>query len=431
MSELPSILEGLTVPSLKDILSVLTGKDVPGRLTRAELIAQIHEAGQSSEVFRLATRLETVLPRRHTWLFTFSKQPKALDGSSVRKLVSAFRILAVQDDSEINNPQALRPVDFVEDSIRGRLYLKFVHHVKSLNWESVSRTQKELRETIIRHAVIFVVRVNEGIVELRFNGYKQGLATPHHERLAYLTLVREAKSIVEKATSSFLFGLHLHDAASELLANSDDVVATKVVIRPSEGGQIVLDTGEGASARDIPELIRQTFGTTGNVAEIRQALRDSPTDSLLLMWTKYHILTRLAFSDLGTELLYIWRFADKSEDVLDTVLGELVKRYKRQNHQPTAIAKFIEQAEDGKVFLVSYLCQHFRITPEEAIKELEQLVAEKKLQRCFRLRTTKTLHDYPNHWIGNLGDLPERLEDEDGLVFSSLDPSAIEFGYRK
>ena len=134
---------------------------------------------------------------------------------------------------------------------------------------------------------------------------------------------------------------------------------------------------------------------------------------------------------IWTELLYILRFADKSEDVLDTVLGELLKRYKRKNIQPTAIAEFIEQAKDGQVFLVSYLCQRFKITPEETIKELEHLVAENQLQRCFRLRTTKALHDYPNHWASNLGELPERLEDEDGVVFSSLDRSAIEFGYRK
>ena len=157
MSDLPAILEGLTVPSLKDILSVLTGRDVAGRAARAELIAQIHESGRPSEVSRLATRLETVLPRRHTWLFTLSNQPKTLDRSSVQKLVSGFKILAEQGNSANNNPQALRPVDFVEDSIRGRLYLKFVHHVKSLNWEFVTKTQKELRETIIRHAVIVVV----------------------------------------------------------------------------------------------------------------------------------------------------------------------------------------------------------------------------------------------------------------------------------
>lgn len=431
MSDVSAILDALTVPSLKDILSVLTGKDVSGRNSKAELIAKIHESGRPSEVNKLANRLETVLPRRHTWLFTISSPPKSLDKDGVRKLVAAFQGLVAQSNDTNNNPQAIVPVDFVEDTIRGRLYLKFIHHVKSINWEFVTKTQKELRETNIRHAVVAVVRVNDGIVEIRFNGYKQGLATPHHERLAYLTLVREAKQIVEKSTGAYLFGLHLHEAASELLANSDDVVATRVVIRPSEGGQIVLDTGEGSSARDIPELIQQTFGTSGNVAEIRQALRDSPTDSLLLMWTKYQVLTRLAFSDLGTELLYIWRFADKSEDVLDNILGEILKKYKRKNVEQSAIRKYVEQAAEGQVFLTSYVCQRFQIAPEEAIKEFEQLVVENQVHRCFRIRTAKTLHDYPNHWISSLADLPERLEDEDGVVFTSLDPSAIEFGYRK
>lgn len=433
LSNLGAKLDALTVSSLKDLLSVLTGKDVTGRHSRADLIALIHGAGRPDEIDKLASRLETLLPRRHTWLFSFSNPPKAIDQDSARQISASLKHLLAQSSSDDTNQQRLAPEDFVEDTIRNRHYFKFVHYVKSINWEYVdaAKTKKEIREVLIRHAVVVVIRLNEGILEVRFNGYKQGLATPHHERLQYSAVVRETKGIVETAIGLNIVGLHLHDAASELITETEDVVAIRVVIRPSEGGEIILDTGEGSSARDIPELIQRTFGTSSNASEIRQALRDSPTDSLLLLWKQFHIMTRLAFSDLGTELLYIWRFTDKSEDVLDAVFREILKRYTRANASPTAISAHVAGASAGDVFLVSHLCQRFQTSPEDAIKELEQLVIDNQIHRCFRFRTRKVLHDYSNQWVSALSDLPEQLEDEDGVQFSSFDPSVIEFGYRK
>lgn len=432
LSDTTSILEGLTVGALKDIAAILSGQDESIRGHKADIISQILSIGAPGDIYKYANRLETLVPRKHTWLFNInSNSVKAVDLDRKRKLIQAFKSLVVFRSSGSSNPTSLSVVDFLEDSVRARLYLKLSHQVKTFIWKSISPTQKELKQDWFRHTVVVVVHLHNGIVEIRFNGYKQGQSAPHQERFGYQTLVREAKGIVEKALGTVLWGLHLQEAVSDLTAQSKDVTATRIVIRPSDGGQIVLDTDEGASAKDFSSLMQKVLRVKSDSAEINAAIKDSPQDSVMLLWSNHQLLTRLAFSELGTEILYLWRFADKNEDVLDSVIVEIIKRLKVRVCSAGEISNHVINSDSKEVFRVSDLCRKFQTTPEVVLGELEQLVAGKLLNRCFKLRTTKALHGHKNQWVASLGELPEEVEDEDGMIISPMDLSAIEYGYRK
>ncbi len=435
-TELPApkaILESFTVPHLKDLLSLLTGKEAPGRLAKDELIWQIENSGPPGEALRMASKLEAIVPRRHSWLFSFySKQLEPLTHIQQAQLRSALARLANSAAEHTKDPFALRAEDTAEDPIRNRLYLKLTHQVKQAKWVKVGPRNKELRDEAIRHTVVVVFRMDQGIAEIRFNGYAQGQATAPEDRSTYPSLVREAKRLVESCADFLLFPLHLQDTAAELSLQSADVIATRVVIKPELGGKILLDIEEGQSAEDIPGFVRGTLGNSANTAEIKQAIKELPKDSLMLLWKKHLLLTRLAFSDLGTEILYLWRNTDQPEEAIEDAVTQLLKAFKQQTlyekETPTAL---ILKSESKSAFKVSDLCQRFQSTPEEIIKELEELVASGKIQRCYRFRTSKSLHNYANEWSSDLSELPHTVEDEDGRMLSAFDPAAIEFGYRK
>lgn len=425
------ILEALTVPSLKDILSLLTGVDSRGRTNKAELVSAIQASARESEVLLLASRLETLLPRRHSWFFSLqTSRPQPIGDSKFEHLRGAFEAISQEQTPQANAGTSFVARQFVHDKARNRLYLKFEHRLKSCNWErpTPNATTKELVERPLRHVVVVVVRKLEGAIEIRFDGYKQGLATPREDRLSYISLVRTIKDEIQKIGALFLFGLNLHEAANNLTSKTDAVVAVRHVIRPTPGGEVVLDTGEGSSADDILGLIKKFLGVSIDPKELQLALRNAPTDSVLLMWHKYQLLTRLAFNDIGTELLYIWRHSEKSEEVLDGILNELLRCIPHEKSSLN-LTNYVVDAPVGTVFRLSELCQRFNASPESALQELEFLVRENKLNRCYRLRSNKVFHDYVNRWENSLADLPARAENEDGEIFSAFDTSAIEFGY--
>lgn len=428
------VLETLTVPVLKDLAAIATGDDLRVKGPKSNLIDLIENSRPPDSLATLVNRIETIQPRKHCWVFSLtlatSAQPSRGQTESLFKACQRF----VNDDESpeaVGGRLGIYARDALHDAIRDRVYLKLVHHIKSRNWEQTSPTTKEIREVRVRHPVTAVFRPQQAIVELRFDGYKQGLATAAEDRVPYGSVVLHCKQKLEEALGVQLAGMNLHEAISDLTATANDVEEIRRVIRPVEGGHIELDTAEGAVAKNISELVARTFRLDAkDIKDLNDALRESPTDSIVLAWNEKSILSRFSFLDIGTEILFIWRSADKSEELMDYVLNRVLSNSGQRKARAKSLLDVLGGAPNF-VKRLSDLSRELSLPPEAVLKDAESFVRLGVIERCYRLKSTRLFQNYRNEWQRSLADIPETLEDEDGLQVSTLDPTAIEFGYRQ
>jgi hypothetical protein len=304
-------LKSLSADELRDVLLALRGPEVTGGRRKEDLVRQILEGGPVTRIEQVAARVEMLSPRKHVWLFGY--EPKGSTGGSDKI-----------DLGELPEPKFFSPISALQfgsptlmlrlaqrDESRGFIYYKFDHWVRTESWKKTTATTKELISETVRHQVVVVVRPVEKVMEVRFDGFTQGSATPDDDRLHYPQIAQDAASKVAGLAALDVRYISVASAIENLLdTHGEEIRDVRRAFSTSSGQGMALNAGLEHFEVDTASFLTQFLkdATDGRVSvkreEIRSALRSAPTTSVLLEWKKYELLTRLANHTIGPEILF-------------------------------------------------------------------------------------------------------------------------------
>lgn len=437
-----SQLAGLTIDELRDTLLALRGSSAPLARKRSDLIDAALAAGVGDrKVEEVAARVETLSPRKHLWIFALSGVESGAFDDLAREAVSkkargaGFRTLDELDDG--SDKLQLRLILFEESE--SRLYAKYEHWLTSESWKKTGPKTKVLVTDRIRHSVTTAIRPQEGVLEVRFDGYTQGLATPQDERFPYTRVAHQAACLTSELVGATTTGMSLAAAVERLIdSQPDEIKDIKRNVRPSGGGSMTFDAGEEDPKLDVAGYVTEFFskGSSSQLIptrdQIRTALRSWPAESVLLHWVRYDLLTRITNHDIGPEILFVWRTAPRDPWVAQTVLNTLLREHRAVGtvSQKNLVSHLASLAEATTVRL-SDLMSQFNVSGETASEALQRAVKLGVIHPVFRVRTQETIHNFPNLWRHSLTEFPTEIATESGQSISLTDPANIEIGYRR
>jgi hypothetical protein len=99
-----------------------------------------------------------------------------------------------------------------------------------------------------------------------------------------------------------------------------------------------------------------------------------------------------------TEILFFWR-GERTNVAVDDVVSHLVKAYSatRSTRNKGGVREFIEQMTPGRNFLLSEIANRFQGDAEWIRPIIEDSIKRDVIERQFRVRADKILHDFRNH----------------------------------
>lgn len=164
---------------------------------------------------------------------------------------------------------------------------------------------------------------------------------------------------------------------------------------------------------------------------IREALDRTPVDNILLAWSEPSVMTRLAFYDIGPELLFIWRGESRTLEAIQYVVSTIVGHMRLQSGSVSDALGAVREADPGTVLRATDLANRFGLSAREAYEVLEEARRRNLVERRFRIRTDRVVIEIPNHWRSSLADLPDTVTTEDGEAIDVHNARNIELGFER
>lgn len=428
---LHNLLSDFRKEDLNRVLVSLTGETKSGN--KDDLIEEVSNAASAEKVEQTLSRAECVAPYKHSWLFALGQGRLEEYGPSKLKIWSSHlfpeldkRLVDLDQESD-----ELQPTLQIFDEYKNRLYIKFTQWVQVRTSEKISEDTYRIINKKVRHPVVVLLRGDLGIGEVRFNGFTQGRAIRQEQRIPYSTIAIKAREIIKERLNTEMRGLAVMEAASVLLKELPTELRHLGSSSRRNKGVISLRSDDSIPEGDIADLLANELSLK-SVSQLREALRSMTADSILLEWKKTGVLTRIS-NEMGyTELLFFWR-GERTNVAVDDVVSHLVKAYTstRSTKPKGGVREFIEQMAPGNDFLLSEVASRFDGDAEWVRPIIEDSIKREVIERQFRVRTDKVLHDFRNYWRASIADLPDIVVDEEESEISLRDPRNIEVGYRR
>lgn len=437
-NQLREQLLDLTVEELRQVSLTIPdfSTHIPGR--KAELVEHLLEKG-GAHVGVTASRVEALRPFKHCWLFSLGGLPIRAPKTEALKDWASQLWPNLEKTEAVLDPSSgeLQPTIQLHDPWKQCLYVKLTHWVQSNTWEDIDASHRVLVKRRVRHPVVAVLNGRLGTLEVRFDGFTQGLGTPKAERVSYESIAYRAATLVAQRLGTEAVGIPLNDAVTALVESMPDQVQdVRREIRPASGGRLLLDAGERTWDISVAEYLISFFDAAGKRLPkqlqegVRHALRNIPANSVLLAWKNPGILTRIANYAAAPEIYFIWRGGDKSLESIEYIIGELVSHYRFVT--PTDLAgvlDYIRKLPGGSTVQATDLIQQFHLSAADAYHVLEEARKLSLVARQFRVRSDLRFEDFQNSWQSSLSKLPRTVTDENGRSIDLQQPENIEVGF--
>jgi len=402
----------------------------------SERVAQMKSHDQAISVFDsitdkarlalLAHRVETLTPFKHC--VVLESFPSFDFATIVRDCRAKFAALFDSFSPLDSTVRDLHPEIIIEDKESKRLFIKFAHMVEVYEFK---KTNDGLLRTPVwrRHVVVIRLDTSSQIVSIHFPGFSQPVNTKD-ERVTYSKYAAQAVAFLREELSLELSGFQAKPVTDALLEDPHtEIVDLKRTLRFQRGGKMDLDS---ESDQDAASSLAQGLVASGikiSAEAIRQAFRASEAQSIVLLWKRTGLITRLSLRESFPELLFIWNEADPSLSLIADILTTFASARSLVGSRTKEAVHHLLNLHAGEVIRPTWLEQQFALTGAHALRLLLDECAAQRFTTVFRIRPDKVA--VPGRWVDTLSDLPRSAVDLEGEFVSASDPENIEVGFRR
>jgi hypothetical protein len=318
----------------------------------------------------------------------------------------------------------------IEDESSQRILIKFAHVVEV--WEARKTEDGGILRSKVRRRHILVAEINASIqvVSIGFPGFAQPVESS--DKVSYNLFAMQVAEVLSAKLAIDLVAFPLKPTTDYLLQDGlEGVVDLRRTLRFERGGKMDLDS---ESDKDAASALAQGLASTGVVISadaIRTAFRASEAQSIVLLWQKQRLLTRLSMRNSLPEVLFIWDEAERSLSLVDEILGKFARaRRFIGSHGLADARKSIAAKPAEEIIRPSWLEQHFAISQDEALRLLLEACSLKLCVPVFRVRPDRVLQKLSG-WVSSISEIPSTVHDEDGALVDSRSPANIEVGFKR
>jgi len=434
--ELEALLETFTTSQLRELdLSLAHPGEGPTKAQNHEdLIKKIATRREGKKLVAHALRLEAIYPYKHVFLFSFNPSGNGSAFEHLRKRVDKgfpglFEKPVLVEPSE----DELQPEVCVLDRERKRLLVKFVHLVKTWQWEWSSTTKKEMKPYQRRHPVVVSILPHEKLITVSFPGYTQGTFPVKMQRTTYTDIAQNACVALAERTDIQPRAFPLRETIDLILQKEPDVVDSRQYLK-DETGRLLLDSREGdsGSASFLAGKFDREANTVVSLQAIRKVLGSMTAVDILLHWKKKELFTRIAFHDVAPEILFIWKSTAPDAALIDETIKMFVEY--QQYSSPGKLSEameFIEKSSPGTVIMPTAIGQKFNLSTDEVLNLSHRAMERGVVEILFKVKTDDQLAGFENKWRTNLSDFPHTVSDENDNSIDLADHKNIEVAFRR
>lgn len=434
--ETTELLKTFSVNQLRDLATAMSARGVElstRNLGQSEILLLLESKESDPFLALYAHRIEAVTPYKHLFVYTVDSTQsnfetmKSKIEAAYPGFIGGYREVTPELDD-------LEPETCLADEFQKRIYLKLVHRVEMSTWESVSRTQKQLKEFRRRHPVVITLKPVEGIVTVGFPGFTYLQGDKYEGRVTYSEIAAQATKFLSEHLQIECGPFNAKPAIDALLEEEpQEVSEIRRNVRPKAGGRFGFDAGEeGKVAIAFTEFLQQEGNIRVNEREVRQLFRRSGASDIVLSWKRLDILTRVALFQDGPEILFVWRGGGPSSTLVDSVLRKLVT-YERLFAKPglSSVRSELANASLNEMIRPAVIAQRCGVSQSEVVQILDIGMAKGDFEPRFRVNTTAILLNFSNVWYKSPTDLPREVTDEHGNTLDLTIPSNIEVAFQR
>ncbi|MFZ6642173.1 hypothetical protein ACO0LL_20785 [Undibacterium sp. TC4M20W] len=387
--------------------------------SKVELIEKLSEQIDSVELQTLIGKLEATQAFKHIYLFAFERKNCKQD------LLSALL-------NDTNFPVKVESTDLdlyvVGSHIQPYPTLRLAHSVMNKIPVSTGQDTFKLQTVTFRHAVVVAIKLDLGIVEVRFNGFEQSREVPKTERINYISIAESIRDFITQKLETPVKGLALKEAVNRLLSKyPDEVVQGKNVSRVG-GGRVLIETFEGDDAPSFEEMFKTAFKSN----QPSEVMEKWAAENITLRWKNLHVHTRIDFTPTTPEIYFLWKGSPmRSVEGSDQIVRRLVE-FSEISY--AKVRESISLALDDmgtNVFTPFELMQRAIAPYEDTLSFLLEQTSANKVAMRFRIRTNANLHNMTNHWRESLSDVPHEVTTEFEETIDTTDGKNVEVAFVK
>lgn len=431
---LQTLVDSITIDQVREALSNLSpGRRVAMRNKSDAFDALLSTRKSTSDITTELLSLEAQAPFRHCFITSLAGEPCAT-------LAKAFAGTTIRTDStEFKAAYALETSNWQSAT--------FEHSVPVREWvTSADGKTKTLRELTLRHPIVlrlYPLQDNHRVLIASFPGFSQGGGIKVKERLSYEVVVTELIASVSKSLGVAVRSLPLLRCLN-LLAEGESK-RLRIVDSNLHSGQAGLTFSSRVQSRSVNDVVndflfphlKAELGDRLNEAAfhkaVAEAFRHSTYNSIVALWEKEQVVTRIQFWPTGAEFLFVWHGAASTYGLVESIIAPLssISRALEDPTEAGAWSWLTSLAADRVVTLPS-VCAELGISKDIAQSTLLHTINAGLMEPVYRLKTAELLLEIPNGWTSALSSLRRKFTaaNNSGEI-NGCDPQNIEVAFRR
>ncbi|MGB8421627.1 hypothetical protein [Paraburkholderia sp.] len=430
---LQTLIESITIDQVREALSNLSPDRRIAMRNRSDAFDALLSTRKSvSEITTELLSLEAQAPFRHCFITSLAGDPtaalaNAFVGKTIRTDTTEFRVVYAVDNS---NWQSIT----VEHSVPVREWVT-----------SADGKTKTLRELTLRHPIVlrlYAVEDKHRVLIASFPGFSQGGGIKIKERLSYEVVVTELVTSVARSLGIVVRSFPLLRCLN-LLAEGESK-RVRIVDSNVHSGQAGLTFSSRVQSRSVNDVVndflfphlKAELGERVNEAVFRKAVteafRHSTYNSIVALWEREQVVTRIQFWPTGAEFLFIWHGAASSYGLVESILAPL-SNISRALEDPTEAGTWswlTSLAVDHIVTLAS-VCTELGISKDVAQSALLHAINAGLIEPVYRIKTGELLLEMQNGWTSALSSLSRKFTTANNEEINGCDPQNIEVAFRR
>ncbi|WP_141758519.1 hypothetical protein [Duganella sp. HH105] len=390
--------------------------------SKVELVEALKDEVSQEDFRTLLGRLEATQSFRHLYLFAFASP---VTGKQLHDSLQSW-------SNQLNLPF---PFPLSETGLHylGALdhpypLIRLAHAVRNKIYVPAGEGMLKLVDRSFRHPIVIAIKPDQGIVEVRFNGFEQSKDTPSSDRISYQTIAEECRSFIQEVFAVPVKGMQLKSSIEKMLiAHPKEVGQVKNISRVG-GGRVSIDAGDTEESQDFSEFLQSAFKLKDGSPIA--AMSSWTAEHITLRWHELKVATRIDLTGQTPELLFLWKGTHlRSLESIDLIIKRLIE-FADLSFSLTRV-RLSEAVQNfaQSVFTVFDLAQLASAPYEDTLGYLLEKTSTPEISMRFRIKSDEHLHEMTNDWRLSLSDIPRIIETESGKRIDTTNPKSIEVGF--
>jgi hypothetical protein len=392
--------------------------------SKVELVEALKGEISQSDFRKLLGRLEATQSFRHLYLFAFEKP------TSAKQLQESLSAWSSGLELPFTIPLSEVGLNYLGVLDHSCMLIRLAHAVKNKIYVPAGEGMLKLVDKSFRHPIVIAIKAEQGIVEVRFNGFEQSKDTPTGDRISYQVIAEECRKFIQEIFATPVKGIQLKSAIEQMLiAHPKEVGQVKNISRVG-GGRVSIDAGDSEESQDFSDFLQNAFKLTDGSPIA--AMSSWTAEHITLKWHELKVATRIDLTGPTPELLFLWKGTHlRSLESIDLIIKRLIEFADLSFSLTRLRLSEVLDSFGETVFTVFDLAQMASASYEDTLGYLLEKTATPDISMRFRIKCDEHLHDILNGWRESMRDIPRLVETENGKKIDTTNPKNIEVGFVK